>query len=251
MKKVSDFFRKGNAIPIMLIASAFVGFMTVMGVLLLPESPGVLAQMTLEPTHATLQVGDTFTVDVIVSASVPVNVFAGTLIFDTSTLEVQSIDYNTSIADLWAKEPWYSNGDGTLNFIGGTTHTGGFIGSDKLITIHFKAKTSGAGSLFIKNAQILQHDGLGTNAPLAVPIDALFTVEPKDQPSNLLKQSASPATYKVVPQKPSTDLDGDGKQTFADVSILMLHIGSTNDRYDFNLDGFVDLKDLNIILGAK
>lgn len=255
MKTISTFFfRKGNIVPVTLLASAFIGFITVLSFIVIPNEQNTLADMHLEPIHKTIILNEEFTVDVVVTATIPVNVFAGELFFDHTTLEVQSIDYHTSVADLWAEEPWYNNGEGTLKFEGGTTRKGGFIGTDKLITITFKATKQGVGTLFIKDAQILQHDGLGTEVALSKPSDAIFTIQTQDSSSttsNLLRQSTTPSNYEVVTQKPSTDLNGDGKQTIADTSILLLNLGSQDMRYDLNLDGSVDFKDFNIILQAK
>ena len=107
----------GNILPITMIASAFIGFATFIGLMILPVSTTTVADMRIEPTNKTVVVDETFDVSIVVESRVPVNVFAGELLFDTNTLEVVSIDYNISIADLWAEEPWYSNGDGTLTFM--------------------------------------------------------------------------------------------------------------------------------------
>lgn len=255
MKKVKDFFRKGNIIPVTLVASALIGFLTVMSLLALPGYEHASTSMYLSPQSRSVEQDQIFTVAVVVESSIPVNAFAGELLFNNDTLEVQSIDYNTSIADLWAQRPWYSNGAGTLNFIGGTTRKGGFVGDDTLITVTFKAKQSGAGTLRIKDAQVLQHDGLGTNAPLSTPLEALFIVVSPTTTSaatvNLITEQPSDSTYQVVTKLPSTDLNADGKQTFADVSVLLLNIGSTNVQFDLNMDGVVDLLDLQIVVQAK
>lgn len=254
MGSVKDFFRQGTIIPASLVASAIVGFIAVIGFLTLPIATDTVAEMRLEPMSKTLAVGETFTVEVIVESPTPVNVFAGELSFDKDTLQVQSIDYNTSIADLWAEEPWYSNGEGTLKFIGGTTQRGGFTGSQVLITISFKTLQEGTGSLVINDATILQHDGLGTDAPLAEPIDALFTITPEATTtpalSNLIKTDSQNTNYEIVTVLPSPDLNGDGKQSITDTSILLLNLGSSNMRYDLNLDGFVNLIDFNIVMGG-
>ena len=140
MKSVDDFWRSGSMVPVSLLASAFVGFVAVMGFLVLPLTQDHVAQMRIEPIRKTLTTGETFTVEVIVESFTPVNVFAGELSFDTNTLQVESINYNTSIADLWAEEPWYSNGEGTLNFIGGTTQSGGFTGEAILLVCKRKRR---------------------------------------------------------------------------------------------------------------
>lgn len=246
--------RRGNIIPVTLVASALVGFIAAMGFIFVPSTPDFIADMRLEPLQKTIALGESFEVDVIVQAAIPVNVFAGELSFDSDTLEVQSISYNTSIADLWAEEPWYSNGDGTLNFIGGTTRRGGFFGTDKLITITFIARNEGAGSLYITDAQILKHDGFGTDITLPKSIDAIFTVESQSTTTpvvNLIQKTAVPSSYAVVPTPPSTDLNGDGKQSMADVSIMLLNLGSKDLRFDLNMDLAVDIHDFNLILKAK
>lgn len=250
-RTLSDFLRKGTIVPATLLASALFGFIAVMSLLVLPTSIDVVADMRLEPASKTVALGETFTVDIVVEASVPVNVFAGDLSFDTETLKVEKIDYNTSIADLWAEEPWYSNGEGTLNFAGGTTRKGGFTGSEVLLSITFKTIGEGSGSFVISDARILKHDGLGTDAPLAEPIDAIFTVQDDTATvtvQNLLLKDILGTSYTIVETPPSSDLNGDGKQSIADASILLLNIGSQDMRYDLNLDGSVDLKDFNIVV---
>ncbi len=238
-----------------LLASAIIGFLAVVGLLVLPMATDVVADMRIEPNFKAVALDETFTVDIIVESSVPVNVFAGKLLFDNTTLSVVSIDYNTSIADLWAEEPWYSNGDGTLSFAGGTTRPGGFTGTDSLITVTFKGIGEGRGKIAIEDANILQHDGMGTDAALAQPIDALFTISATNtatgtSDTNLIATAVTPTTYHVVNEVPSKDLNGDGRQSIADASIMLLNIGSDNARYDLNLDGSVDLKDFNMVLTA-
>ena len=46
-------------------------------------------------------------------------------------------------------------------------------------------------------------------------------------------------------------INGDGKVTMADASILMLNLLSEDPRYDFNLDGEVDTNDLEILIRTK
>lgn len=249
--KQHNYSTLGNALPLSLAATAIIGFITVMSLVILPFQTDVVADMRLSPTLKTLTLGEIFEVEVIVESKVPVNVFAGDLSFDTSVLQVESIDYNTSIADLWAEKPWYSNGDGTLTFAGGTTQNGGFVGADTLIKITFKTLREGSGSLAISNAQILQHDGLGTSAQLAEPIDAIFTVQEEQPIANLVQKNTLPSTYAVVETIPTTDLNGDGKQSIADTSIFLMNMRSSDMRFDFNMDGSINLKDFNILLGVR
>lgn len=208
--------------------------------------------ITLVPDSATITVGEEFDVSVVVESPISVNVFKGDLRFNESVLAVQSITYNTSIADIWAEEPWYSNGAGTLNFIGGTTQSGGFIGKGKLITITFAAIGNGDGSVWIDDARVLQHDGYGTETTVITPIDALFSVpEATPKKSTVYEKSGEKSEILVVPETKSTDLNQDGKQNMADVSMFMVDLAKKNTRSDFNQDGKVTMSDFSILLNAE
>lgn len=244
--------RQGAVVQGMLLASVFIAFASFMGFLIAPSMNDSIADMRIEPAQGVVKIGETFVVTVAVSAQIPVNVFKGEVKFDPNVLAVDSIDYNTSIADLWAEVPWYENGEGTVNFAGGTTHAGGFLGTGSLITITFRAHANGDTLLQLVGARILEHNGLGTDVTLKAPIDALFNVEE----SVIAEQTvASPVTttvsLAVVPERPSTDLNGDGKHTIADVSIFMLNMLGDDKRYDFNMDGKIDSADMSILMSSK
>ena len=239
---------RGAALPSLMGAMVIVAFLTFLSSTLLPLDTS-RADMRLSPTEAALKPGETLAVTVVVESPLPVNVFSGELRFDPAVLAVSSIDYNTSIADLWAEKPWYENGAGTINFTGGTTRSGGFVGTDTLLTIHFIAQQEGAGTLTIKDAHILEHNGLGTDTPLRTPIDALFTVSSSSATSTVrYAQDTLGTTYRVRTTLPSPDLNGDGKQTFVDVSIMLLNLASSDARYDLNGDGTVDRADLSFLM---
>ena len=232
----------------LLTASIIAGLIGISGFLLGPTIIGPAANVRIEPTSGLAVVGETFVIQVIVTASVPVNVFKGLLVFDTEKLEVASIDYNTSIADLWAEEPWYSNGDGTINFIGGTTKAGGFIGEGSLLTVTFKTKQSGEAHVAMEEMRILQHDGLGTDITIEKPLDSIFAISSDSlEAQTVFETKLAGPTVSVVNEAPQTDLNGDGKQTIADTSIFMTDLLTQNNRSDFNEDGAVDLKDLSIL----
>lgn len=233
--------------PLFLVASSILAIATMAGYEILPHLSEPVARIRIEPATASVETGQLLTVRVVVDSSVPVNVFGGELHFNKDVLAVDGISYNTSIADLWAIRPWYSNGEGTLNFGGGTTRTGGFTGSDTLLTVMFKTIGDGGGSVTLDNIQILLSDGLGTRAAIGEPIDALFTVITPQQ----IDDRDTLLTYSVAEKFPSTDLNGDNVQGIADLSIFMLNVTTQNKRSDFNGDGDVDTKDLSILLSAK
>lgn len=209
------------------------------------------ADMRLSPAQFIMQSHETFTVDLVVTSSIPVNVFSGNLSFNPELLRIEKIDYNTSIANLWAELPWYHNGEGTINFAGGTTKPGGFTGEGSLITITFEALEAGAGKIIIDEARILQHDGLGTDADLAPSIDTIVTVTDAPATQEILYTSGQSATFLATSEPRSTDLNNDGKQSIADTSIFMADLATQNERSDFNEDGRVTLKDLSILMRAE
>lgn len=246
------FRTRGAIVQTAMLATALIAFISLMSFLIGPVSTEPRADMRIEPRGGSIQVDDTFRVRVLVTSEVPTNVFKGEIRFDPSRLSVESIDYNTSIADLWAEKPWYENGDGTINFIGGTTQKGGFLGTGTLMTITFRAKTKGDALLHLEGARILEHNGLGTDAVVREPIDTLFTVEEAViNEQTVASPKSTTATFSVTSEPPSTDVNGDGKQTIVDVSIFMLNILGDNPRFDFNRDGAVDSKDLSILMSAQ
>jgi len=216
--------------------------------------PALLSPLTdirLEPANGTVIAGSTFPITIVVSSQEPVNVFQGELVYDPAIIEIISIDYNTSIANLWAERPWYENGAGTLNFIGGTTVEGGFIGSGTLITVTFRSLAPGTAAIGMREARILKHDGLGTEAALGMPIDALFAIEAMAQDDIVIEKSALGPIVTILEKAPSTDLNGDGAQTIIDLSLFMSDLATQNSRSDFNLDGGVDLRDMSILRAAR
>jgi len=213
----------------------------------------VEAEMYLSPSSGMYHIGEPIIVSVRIRSDVPTNVFAGNVKFNPQLLEVEKIEYNISIADLWAIEPWYENGAGTLQFAGGTTKLGGFTGDDQLLSITFRSKQRGETPLELYDANILKYDGLGTAVKITEhPIDAFFSLEQEVRSDNIIFQRDwTSGTIAVQPEKRLTDLNSDSKQSITDLSIFMLDLINKNLRSDFNADGGVDTKDLSIILNTK
>ncbi len=239
----------GNIPATLLAGLAFLGLSTT-AFLSFYTANGPQADMRIESTNKTVPVGDYIDIQIIVKSSVPVNAFTGDIVFDSNMIEVVSIDYNTSIADLWVTEPWYSKADNAIHFAGGTTKSNGFLGSGTLLSVRLKTKQAGAARVALENTRILQHNGFGTDVVLAEQVDALFTSESLSTQTNVLPEANREQKYNIADILPSTDLNNDGKQTFADIGIFMLKLGSNETRYDFNQDGKVNIADLSIIINA-
>lgn len=233
-----------------LVASTVAGIMGLSGYFITPFSTIPTTSLTLAASESVVESGAVVTVPVTVHADQPVNVFSGLITFDPNILAVQSIEYNTSFANLWAEAPWFKNGEGTIGFVGGTTRPGGFTGSDTLLTVTFVTVQNGKSVLHLEDVKILYHDGLGTNAPLTEPLDVFITVT-SEQPS-LIDRSPTTPTKKVTIQATaiSTDLNGDGTTNFLDLSIFMTHLATQNLRSDFTGDGRVTIADSSILLEA-
>ena len=205
--------------------------------------------MYLSPSSGIRILEETFAIEVIVDAAIPTNVFSGRIEFDPTILRVESINYNTSVADLWAVLPWYSNGDGTITYAGGTTRQGGFVGSETLLTVTFKSIAPGSGELVLKDAHILKHDGLGTDITIEDPIGAIFNIEPEVlEVKTVFHRDKEVGAVAVLEEIISTDLNNDGKQNFADMSVFMVHMATQNLRSDFNQDGEVSIGDMSILM---
>ncbi len=236
----------GNILPATMAASAIMGFLASMSFFLVSLSTdSYMATMDLTPTATVVTLGETFTTSVVVKANTPVNAFMGIVTFDPAQLQVARIDYNISIADLWAEEPWYKNGDGTIHFAGGTTQPGGFTGEGTVLTITFMSVGAGEAPVRITEAEVLRHDGLGSEATLGMPIDALFTVLPEQK--TVATQHNETA---VVVRDPSLvgDLNDDGKVSVGDLSIFFTYLATGNTRGDLNGDGRISTIDLSILV---
>jgi hypothetical protein len=203
------------------------------------------ASMELVPTAAVLTLGENFQTSVVLGATTPINAFTGVVTFDPNQLQVAKIDYNTSIADLWAEEPWYKNGDGTIHFAGGTTDSGGFVGSGVVLTITFTSIGAGDAPVRITRAAVLRHDGFGTEATLEPSIDGLFTVTTNER---TVVTNDTVTTVSVRDTSLTGDLNGDGRVSIGDMSTFLTHLATGDSRGDLNGDGRVSVVDLSILV---
>jgi hypothetical protein len=247
--------RKGMVVPPALMASVVLGLLAVTGMYLLPSNTSDTAIM-LTPSTFVSKPGDTFTVQILTTSEIPVNAFKGMVQFNEGVLTVESIDYNISLADLWAETPWYEDGAGTIGFAGGTTRPGGFTGTDTLLTVTFKAHAAGNGNLVLQDTLVLMHDGFGTEAPLKNYVDTLFVVAANEPPINtpavrVTHETKSVADVLVLSSLPNPDLNNDGKVDLTDISLFLLLLPTNNLKGDFNNDGKVNTADLSILLQAR
>lgn len=222
---------------------------TIAAVTIQSDTPREVA-MRLSPESAHVSVGQTITFDVIVASPIPVNVFTGEVVFDSDTFAVSAITYNTSIADLWVNEPWYSRSDNSVYFAGGTTVRGGFVGQGRLLSVTLEAVQPGNVDVALQNVRILKHDGIGSDADVAPSLESVFTATG----STSLEYRAPQDRFSgvtVATEAPSPDLNNDGVVSFLDIGTLLRNLGSDDPRYDLNQDGNVNTRDFAVIQAAR
>lgn len=116
------------------------------------------------PAKGDYKVGQTFSVNISVSSSdQSINAISGILNFAPDKLEVTGISKGGSIINLWVSEPSYSNANGSINFEGIIFNPGYKGSGGKVLTVTFKAKSSGTADLTFSSGSVLANDGQGTN----------------------------------------------------------------------------------------
>tara|TARA_B100000745_G_scaffold267132_1_gene192724 strand:+ start:1627 stop:3156 length:1530 start_codon:yes stop_codon:yes gene_type:complete len=117
--------------------------------------------LSLSPASGTYSVGQTFTVSVQADpAGQSINSSEATITFDSAALSVVSLSKGSAFT-LWTTEPTFSNTAGTISYGGG--NPGPISSRSTIITITFRAKAEGTGSVAFENASLLAADGRGTD----------------------------------------------------------------------------------------
>lgn len=162
----------------------------------LPAAPASAATtLSFSPASGSYAVGKTFTVSLVVNAGQAINAAEATVRFPKETLEVASVSKSSSRFTLWAVEPSFANGAGTVTFSGGLPSPG-FTGSGgKILSVTFRAKAAGTARLTLSGAQVLANDGEGTNV-LSSSGTATYTIT-APAPANV--NQAPPPKAKPVP----------------------------------------------------
>lgn len=179
--------------------------------------------------HNFLIVGSEVPVTLTVTAKTPVNAVGGTIIFPPEALSVLSTSRITSIVDLWAEEPEYSNTNGTLHFSGGILGTRASESvQGTIIVVNFTVLEEGKSTITLEDGQILANDGKGTN---------------------VISGSKTLTVYARKPGMPTPDVNGDGILSVSDVDTLYWKtFRSYNAAYDLNRDSKVNWTDVSHLI---
>ncbi len=214
---------------------------------LIPTATPVIMYLTPVGT-GTIAPGETTDIEVNVNARTPIDSLGATLSYPKDVLEVVGMSKEKSFFDLWTEDLVLHEDSGQIVFSGGTTRKDGLVGTGTIMTLTVRGKTAGEATLSFDNVNIYPHDGSG-KAIHAERRSLTFAIAPKMSPS---PQSfiSKPTTQQLVANRPQSDINGDGKVTLTDLSILMTGLLSSpyNPRHDLNGDGVVSLSDLSVAL---
>jgi hypothetical protein len=120
------------------------------------------ADLYLTPPSATFEVGDSITIQVVVSSNSPINAVSSSILFPPSIFSIDSVSKVGSILNFWTTEPSFSKTTGVVTLEG--VSLGGFLGTTgNVATIRLRAMKSGVGKITFQSGQILANDGKGTD----------------------------------------------------------------------------------------
>lgn len=200
--------------------------------LIAPPVPATVLETVLKlvPQDRNVIVDNEFTLTIAVDAAQLVNAVSAAINFPKDYLEVIKLSKEGSMLTVWPEDPAFSNEIGTITF-SGINLDGGAKGERTVLRVILKAKKTGEAKITFSSAQVLAHDGLGTD---------------------VVKQKIG-VTYTIANKRPAppADVNGDGKIGIADVSIVVFYMGKTGAtaaKYDLSGDGKVTLTDLSILV---
>ncbi len=195
------------------------------------------AEIVLETAGKTVEKGETFSINVYAVATTPVNAVSLRINFPTETTEILGIDRGESVITLWTSDPRVENGAVILE---GGTYRRGFVGKHLIATINVKAKELGQATFVTETASLLAGDGQGTEINTNISKQGRTTLAIGSTGDDAL---IGEATILLL-----TDVNGDGRVAFDDISIFMVEWAKQNNRYDFNNDGAMTFRDFSILL---
>jgi len=162
------------------------------------------ATFFLLPKSGEFNIGQEFNLEVrINSDGQGFNAAQATIEFPKDILEIKSLDYVDSVFNFWLEEPRFSNDQGRVAFIGGTTN--GVIGASVLILkVSFIVKTAGDVEILLNDVAITSSDGTGTNIlsgseGASLLIKSAETPAPPEMPERLPPAEELPPSFVPEP----------------------------------------------------
>lgn len=217
------------AFPLVFFATLFAGLASVVS---LDDS-----YVTIRTDTESITEGESFYVDVLVSAHVPINAIDLTIAYPEKQIDIEGIDTGMSVITLWTETPHAENG---MLYLRGGTFRKGFLGEHTIARIRVKGEESGVARITLSDSQLVAGDGKGTEVPVTTSPSlnsAKITVMAVDG------KIAGTATLSII-----TDTNNDGKVNLADISAFMSAWFTKGNTFDFNNDGRMTFSDFSILL---
>lgn len=199
----------------------------------------------LESSVASIKAGESFKIEIYVSAHVPVNAVDITLEFPKNQISVVSIDKGESVLTLWTQEPRVEN---NKVYLTGGTFRRGFIGDHLIATINARATQSGLAKFSVDTVSLLAGDGSGSKVSVTKNAKESTTLYITSADGTKAPSAEAVGVQGVTSVVLVTDIDGDGQVTLADISRFIAAWNTKSTTYDFNGDGAMSFRDFGIIL---
>ncbi len=218
------------AFPLVVITAVFASLASVI--------TGNTSYVTIRTSTETVAKDQQFTVEVLVTAAVPVNAIDLVISYPEDKLVIEGIDVGTSVITLWTEQPYAKEGN---MYLRGGTFRKGFVGEHTIAKIKAHAKEAGEARILIKETQLVAGDGKGSDVPVNSAENEIKIAVTGSE--GIIKAKAS---ISVV-----SDIDGDGDVDLKDISAFMAAWFSKGSVFDFNGDGKMSFSDFSILLAES
>ncbi len=187
-------------------------------------------------------VGSVSEIDLRINTKTPVNAISATILYPQDRIEVVGISKADSFLDLWTEDTTIKESAGEVHFSGGTTNKTGLSGMGTIVTLSVRFKKGGTSELSLKDVIVLAADGKGTEVPSQ---KRTLTYDTPQSETVAAGGGSRMNTETLSP--PSIDFNDDGKVNVVDLSIIAIQIlGPYTARFDLDRDGANTLADISI-----
>lgn len=193
--------------------------------------------VSVKTTKESVTQDQSFTIDVSVTAHIPINAIDIVIEYPEEVLVIDGVDTGTSVITLWTEEPYAR--DGKIYLRGGTFRKG-FLGEHKVAEIVAHARKTGEAKVVLAESALVAGDGKGTEVPVSHDGDYH---EARIQILGADGVALARAHVELV-----SDTNGDGSVNMSDITEFMAAWLTQKQIYDFNNDGKMSFKDFSIIL---
>lgn len=225
------------AFPLVFAVAAFLGAQAIV-------STGE-TYISVEPSTNSLRASEPFYFNVYVNAHTAINAVDLELTFPTDQVKVTGIDVGESVITLWTVDPYF---EGNKVYLRGGTFRRGFLGQHLIATVNAVAVETGIAEIKISDSLLLAGDGSGTKIEATASTEEVAKLYIANEDGSFDTNVFGSELSGTVKVEITTDIDGDGEVSLADVSRFMSAWFSKRVIYDFNSDGRMTFTDFGIIL---